>query len=204
MRYSARMLSRMRIGSVAVSTWALAAVVACQATPSAAPPVAAPARLEPVGGTAAVAPAQWPPTVALTRSEYEKRLSEASAQCEQFDLGALDGHWIVVDSRPYPAVGEVWMCDGHIRWRGETGQINDICMSRAAQVPGGLNAEGTWQEDLHHPEDASGLYVRLRKSDERLRVDVSSWDAAPSEFSTFFSLVRLDTANGHEACPAYL
>jgi hypothetical protein len=77
-------------------------------------------------------------------------------------------------------------------------------MSRAAEVPGGLNAEGTWQEDFHHPGDGSGLYVRLRESDERLLVDVSPWDVAPTEFSTFFSLVRLDAARGHEPCPAYL
>ena len=192
---------RMHIGFLVVSVWVLTDLVGCQATPSVALRVVSSERTELVERTTAVTPAPWPPPVALTRSEYEERLSEASAHCEQSDLGRLDGRWIVVDSRPYPAVGEVWMCEGHIRWRGGAGPVNDICMSRTVEVPGGLNAEGTWHEDLQHPADASGLYVRVRESDERLLVDVAPWDVAPVEFSEFFSLVRLDGAKEHEPCP---
>jgi hypothetical protein len=123
---SARILLGMRIGSLAVSVWAVAVCVACQATPSAPLRVVSSAPAQSVERATVVAPAAWPPPAALTRGEYEQHLSEASARCEQFDLGPLDGHWIVVDSRPYPAVGEVWMCDGHIRWRGETGRTSDI------------------------------------------------------------------------------
>jgi len=198
------MFRPMRIGAIAHSMLALTALVACQATPHAALQVASPRPAASLVSARAVAPVSWPPPAALTHSEYEERLTEASARCEQFDLGPLEGHWIVVDSQPYPAVGEVWMCDGHIRWRGETGRINDICMSRAAEVPGGLNAEGTWHEDSQAAGNASGLYVRLREADEQLLVEVSPWDAAPREFSTFFSLVRVDAAKGREHCPAYL
>lgn len=196
------MFFRMRIRSATVATWALTALVACQAAPSTPPPrVVSPASMESAPRATAAAPAPWPPPVALTRGEYDKRLSEASFRCEEFDLGELEGRYVVADSRPYPGVGEVWMCDGHIRWRLETGQISDICLSRTAQVPGGLNAEGTWHEDFHDLGDASGLYVRLREFDQRLLVDVSAWDDSPAEFSPFFSLARLDSAKGREHCP---
>lgn len=195
------MASPLRVESVVVLALAPITLVACQATPGAARQAAFSAHAEPVERTTAVAPAPWPSLVALTHGEYEKRLAEDSIQCEQSDLGRLDGQWIVLDSPRYPAVSEVWMCQGHIRWRGDMRHLNDICMSRLAEVPGGLNAEGTWHEDFH---DASGLYVRLREADQRLIVDVSTWDAAPPTFSTFFSLVRSDSAQGYQPCPLEL
>lgn len=191
----------MRIGSVVVSALAAISLVACQATPSAARRVESSGRAASVERSTPLAPAPWPSPVALTHGEYEERLAEDSIQCEQSDLGRLDGQWIVLDSPRYPAVSEVWMCQGHIRWRGDMGHLNDICMSRLAEVPGGLNAEGTWHEDFR---DASGLYVRLREADQRLIVAVSAWDAAPPTFSTFFSLVRSESAQGYQPCPSEL
>jgi hypothetical protein len=180
---------------------ALAGTGGCAAPPA----VAAQASTSPTAAhtqqVASASDVAWPPPVALSRSEYDHRLFQAFALCEMFDLGRLDGRWTVSSPSPGVSAPEVWICDGHIRWRHENGLVNDICITRIAKVPNGLNCEAAWHEDWHEPGDAGGLYVRLREVDGRLIVDASSWDVEPTQFSPFFTLTRASPESGHQSCP---
>jgi len=192
---------RPRIGLGWFGAWALATAMACKPTSI---PVAAGTAPRPVVSgerTGVVTPVPWPPPGALSPSDYHKRLFEAFARCGQFDLGRLDGQWAVSDSAEFLKVREVWICDGHIRWRDELGLINDICISQIAKVPGGLNVEGAWHEDWHDLGDAKGIYIRLRESTRDLSVEASAWDDAPTELSRLFTLVRSGVASGPQVCP---
>jgi len=199
-------MSRRRTRWIGLAALALAGIGGCPAPPVVAPQVSTSSTYVPAKAAPSAPDDAWPPPVALTRSEYDHRLFQAFALCELFDLGRLDGRWSV--SSPSPGVSapgvsapEVWICDGHIRWRNEIGLVNDICITRVTKVPNGLNCEAAWHEDWHDPGDAGGLYVRIREVDGRLIVDASSWDGEPTQFFPFFTLIRASPESGRQACP---
>lgn len=66
----------------------------------------------------------------LSRAEYDQRLVAAFEECERHPLPKLDGHWIDTASAQTP---DVWICEGHIRWKSEYGLLSDICFSRVVR-----------------------------------------------------------------------
>lgn len=178
----------------------LALGTSCATPPTRAP--APPAGASETRGTHADAvTTQWPPLAPLGRNDYDLRLREALLRCGQVDVARLDGAWTASGPGEFASIAEVWICEGHIRWRNQIGLVNDICMSQVTEVPDGFNGEGVWHEDWHDPGDASGLYVRIRESSGTLFVEASPWDDDPGKLSPFFTLRRSGSTNGRYACP---
>jgi hypothetical protein len=124
--------------------------------------------------------------------EYLQRLFAAFDECGKHDLNGLDGHWVVTGSPSR----DVWICEGRIRWRAAWGGIQELCVSAARAVQGGVDAEAAFREDINEPGDASGLNLYLRQVGTRLAIDAVDWEE-PDKRSQFFSLERKPDPEDH-------